>query len=80
MKYGKLVNILKNSYGSSKRLICRLYPLLPVLNPILCLNPKTSLGISANMERDTPASRESQTHPSGVLSEQEYPYIYKLGE
>ena len=80
MKFEKLVNILKNSYASSKRLVCRLYPFLPILNLILYLNPKTSLNISANMEPDTPASRESQTHPSGIFSEQEYPYIYKLAE
>ena len=80
MNSDKLVNILKNSYGSSKRLICRLYSLLPILNLILCLNPKTNLSILANMKPDTPASRGSQTYPSGILSEQEYSHIYKSAE
>ena len=57
-----------------------IYPLLKILNLILHLNPKTSLIISTNMERITSASRDSQTHLSDMISEQEDFYIYKLAE
>ena len=49
-----------------------IYPLLSILNLILRLNPKTNLSISTN--------KDNEAHPSGMISEKEYPYIYKLAE